>query len=119
MKHAWITLVIMPLALLFTAGHFPGCTKEKKHEETAAIAKQARTTVAGKVVDVYTDEEAGEVYVTLETESGKFVVDCKEKSFDTPIGLRDLVKVSVDNVRIVNATTVGDLQSVIEHTPSR
>jgi hypothetical protein len=55
--------------------------------------------VEGKIVDIF--------------------IDCKNIGFDTPIAPGDYVKVNVKNVRTMNKKTVGDLVSVIKHTPSK
>jgi hypothetical protein len=75
--------------------------------------------VEGKIADIFNDEEAGEAYVTIKTKYGSFIIDCKHKSFDTPIAPGDFVKVNVNNVRTMNKKTVGDLVSVIKHTPQK
>jgi hypothetical protein len=75
--------------------------------------------VEGKITDIFNDEEAGGAYVTIKTKYGSFIIDCKAKSFDTPIAPGDYVKVNVRNVRTMNKKTVGDLVSVIKHTPSK
>jgi hypothetical protein len=75
--------------------------------------------VEGKIADIFNDEAAGEAYVTIKTKYGSFIIDCKHKNFDTPIAPGDFVKVNVNNVRTINKQTVGDLVSVIKHTPQK
>lgn len=76
-------------------------------------------TVAGVILEVYNDEVAGEALVSLNTNQGLFIIDCRRQSFPQPIAPGDRVKVTVDNVRTVKKKTVGDLVAVLEHTPAR
>jgi hypothetical protein len=85
---------------------------------TAPVLAAASKTVAGTIVDIYNDEEAGAAYVTISTTNGIFIIDCKHKSFDTPIAPKDFVKVTVNHVRSLNNKPVGDLVAVLQHTPS-
>jgi hypothetical protein len=75
--------------------------------------------VEGKITDIFNDEEAGGAFVTIKTKYRSFIIDCKNKRFDTPIAPGDYVKVNVKNVPTMNKKTVGDLVSVIKHTPSK
>ncbi len=84
-----------------------------------AVLAEAPQIVEGTIVDIYNDAAAGEAFVTLKTKQGSFIIDCKNKSFATPIAPGDCLKVSVKNVRTRNNKTVGDLFSVIQHTPSQ
>jgi len=85
---------------------------------TAGFADDPKI-VTGKIVDIFNDEEAGAAYVTIKSKNGLFIIDCKHKSFETPIAPDDFVKVYVKNVRTMQRKTVGDLVSVIQHIPSK
>jgi hypothetical protein len=80
---------------------------------------EAAQIVQGTIIDIYNDEAAGEAYVTIKTPQGSFIIDCKSKSFDTPIAPGDYVKVSVKNVRTLHKKPVGDLVAVMQHTPAQ
>lgn len=84
---------------------------------TPVLAAPPRT-VAGTIVDIYNDEEAGAAYVTISTTNGLFIIDCKHQSFGTPIAPQDYVKVTVNHVRTLNNKPVGNLVAVLQHTPS-
>jgi hypothetical protein len=86
---------------------------------TAPVLAAAPRTVEGTIVDIYNDEEAGAAYVTITTATGLFIIDCKHKSFDTVIAPQDYVKVVVNRVRTLNKKLVGDLVTVVKHTPAK
>lgn len=85
---------------------------------TVPVLAAAPKVVAGTIVDIYNDEEAGEAYVTIKTATGLFIIDCRHQSFQTPIAPGDYVKVSVNQVRTVKKKPVGNLTAVIQHTPA-
>jgi hypothetical protein len=86
---------------------------------TAPALAAAPKTVAGTIADIFNDEEAGQAYVTITTSQGPFIIDCKHKGFDTPIAPGDYVKVSVSQVRTIQKKPVGNLVTVIQHTPAK
>ena len=83
------------------------------------VLAEATRIVEGAIVDIYNDEAAGEAYVTIKTTHGPFIIDCKSKSFATPIAPGDYVKVSVKNIRTLQKKSLGDLVSVMQHTPAQ
>jgi hypothetical protein len=86
---------------------------------TAGVPAEAARIVQGTIIDIYNDETVGEAYVTIKTPEGPFIIDCKSKSFATPIAPGDYVKVSVKNIRALQKKTVGDLVAVMQHTPAQ
>ena len=82
------------------------------------VLAAASRIVEGTIVDIYNDEAAGKAFVTIETTTGSFIIDCRFKSFDTPIAPGDYVKVTVNHVRTMNKKAVGDLVGVLQHTES-
>lgn len=104
--------IIFISALLLTLA-FTGCGKEK---ETVKLSDNQKI-VGGTVTDVYNDEEGA--YVTIKTGSGEFIIDCQKKSFEQPVENNDLVKVIVEDTRVQNGSSVGNLTSIIEHTKAK
>jgi hypothetical protein len=86
---------------------------------TTGVPAEAARIVQGTIIDIYNDEAAGEAYVTIKTPQGPFIIDCKSKSFATPMAPGDYIKVSVKNIRTQQKKTVGDLVGVIQHTPAQ
>ena len=86
---------------------------------TTGVPAETARIVQGTIIDIYNDEAAGDAYVTIKTPQGPFIIDCKSKSFTTPIAPGDYVKVSVKNIRTRQMKTVGDLVAVIQHTPAQ
>lgn len=86
---------------------------------TTGVPAEAARIVQGTIINIYNDEAAGDAYVTIKTPQGPFKIDCKSKSFTTPIAPGDYVKVSVKNIRTRQMKTVGDLVAVIQHTPAQ
>ena len=113
MEKTLLTKSIILLSTLLLTFAFISCGKEKDSVKLSDNQK----IVEGTVTDVYNDEEGA--YVTIKTGSGEFIIDCQNKSFEKPIENDDIVKVIVEDTRVQNGSSVGNLSSIIEHTKAK
>ncbi len=104
MKKIFIINGIILLSLLMI-----GCGKDKNPVQLL----DNQEIVQGTVSNVFDSEE--EAYVTIQTDSGEFVIDCQKQSFEQTVEDNDFVKVIVEDINVQNGVKVGILFSIIEH----